>query len=370
VHILYGNGAGSFADQLVYAGVPGDLLFASGDLNNDGKSDLVAQLGRPNSMGQNVIALYGRASRRVTAEYLNTNGHFVFEMPQAIADFNGDGYNDLALMMTGVPDAPNNEAIGILLRGPNNTFRLQEIDFGTTPPPDQGNLLVGHFNRDGVPDFLFTASDNSDSIFNIFDYINTTGLGVRTRCEYPGAAAGISTCIYRSGANGATVTFGAAANWFEPLRKLELWLDGKKITEQYHVWDKYAWLMSPASTLSNGTHRADIYSAGYDNVLQHQAFTFKVPGPSCTPPSTPGVKVCSPVVGTAGRSVEALAAGTITGTIRRMEVWVDSTKMYTTFGSNLLDATLTVAPGAHMFTFFIVNPGGQVLSESVNVMVK
>jgi hypothetical protein len=369
VNILYGDGAGSFADRLVYAGVPGDLLFASGDLNNDGKSDLVAQLGQPNSMGENALALYGQVSRAVTAEYLSTNGHYAFGTPQAIADFNGDGYNDVALMVNGAPGAPNDEAIGILLRGANNSFTLQEIDFGQAPS-DQGNLLIGDFNRDGVPDFLFTASDNTDTIFNVFDYINTTGPGSRTRCEYPSAAAGISTCIYRSGTNGATVTFGAAASWFEPLRKLELWIDGKKVNEQYNVWDKYAWLMSSASTFSNGTHRADLYTAGYDNALQHQTLTFKVPGPSCTPPSSPGVNVCSPVAGTVGRSVEALAAGTISGTIRRMEVWIDGTKMYTTFGSNMLDTTLTVAPGSHTFTFYIVNTSGQVLSKSVQVTVK
>jgi len=372
IHILYGDGKGNFADELVYPGVPSGLIFASGDLNNDGKSDLVAELGRPNSAGENLLALFGKSSRTVAAEYINSGGYYAGSLPRAIADFNGDGRNDLAVQLQGLPTAPNDQAIGILLRGPNNSFKLQELDFGSHSPPDEGALLVGNFNRDGKPDILFTASDNTDSIFNIFDYINTSSkIGVRTRCEYPCSAAGISTCLYRSGANGATVSFGAAANWFEPLRKFELWLDGRKATEQYHVWDKYAWLSSAASSFSAGTHRADFYTAGYDNVLQHQQVTFKVPGPTCPPPSSPAVNVCSPANGsTVGRSVEALAGGAITGTVLRMEVWVDSAKMYSTFGSDLLDATLTVTPGAHTLTFYIVNTSGEALDKSVNITVQ
>jgi hypothetical protein len=372
IHILYGDGKGNFANELVYPGVPGDLIFGSGDLNNDGKSDLVAQIGRLNSAGENLLALFGQSSRTVAAEYIDTGGYFAFGLPQAIADFNGDGYNDLAVQLDGLPTAPNDQALGILLRGSDGNFTLQEIDFGAYPPPDEGNLLVGDFNRDSKPDILFTASDNSDSIFNVFDYINTTsGMGVRTRCEYPSSAAGISACLYRSGANGATVSFGAASNWFEPLRKMELWLDGTKVTEQYNVWDKYAWLSSTAQTFSSGTHRADIYTAGYDNVLQHQQVTFQVPGPTCPPPSSPGVNVCSPVSGsTVGRSVETLAGGAITGTILRMEVWVDGNKMYSTFSSDMLDATLTIAPGSHALAFYIVNTSGEALEKAVNITVQ
>lgn len=371
IHILYGDGKGNFANELVYPGVPGDLTFASGDLNNDGKSDLVAHLGRQNSNDQDLLALYGQSSRTVNPEYISTGGYFPFGLPQVIADFNGDGYNDLAVQLDGLPSAPDDQALGILLRGPDGNFTLQEIDFGALPPPDEGNVLVGDFNRDSKPDILFTASDNTDSIFNVFNYINTTsGMGVRTRCEYPSSAAGISTCLYRSGANGATVSFGAAANWFEPLRKLELWLDGNKVAEQYNVWDKYAWLSSNAYTFSPGTHRAAFYTAGYDNTLQQQDVTFDVPGPTCPPPSSPGVNVCSPASGsTAGRSVETLAGGAITGTILRMEVWVDSEKMYSTFGSDMLDATLTISPGAHTLTFYIVNTNGDTLDKSVNITV-
>ncbi len=370
VHIFYGDGTAAFLDQLVYAGIPGDITFGAGDLNNDGRSDITAHLDSPNSNGDQTLVLYGEPGRTVNATFIATTGYYTFAAPQPVVDVNGDGLNDLVVKMSSSTGPNYDQQLGLLLRNANDSFTLQAIDFGALPPPDQGNFLAGDFNRDGQPDLLFSASDNSDSIFNIFDYLNTTGIGVHTRCEYPAAAAGITRCIYRSGTNGSTVSIGAAANWFEPLRKMEFWLDGKKTLEQYNVWDKYAWLMSTPTAYSNGTHKVDLYSAGYDNVLQHQSFSFTVPGATCKAPGLPGINVCSPTGGTVSSPVEALAAGDISGTIQRMEVWVDGVKEYSTYSSNMLDATLAVSSGAHTFTFYIVNTGGQEISKSVSVTVK
>jgi hypothetical protein len=66
-----------------------------------------------------------------------------------------------------------------------------------------------------------------------------------------------------------------AATWFEPLRKVELWVDGVKVQEQHNVWDKYGWLQY-SHTFATGKHRAAIFTAGYDNALQSRTFTFTV----------------------------------------------------------------------------------------------
>src|SRR5258708_28497533 len=70
VHILYGNGGGSFADKLVYTAAS-DISFSSGDLNNDGRTDLVVALGRPTGSGQNLVVLFGQSSRIVTQTLLH-----------------------------------------------------------------------------------------------------------------------------------------------------------------------------------------------------------------------------------------------------------------------------------------------------------
>jgi hypothetical protein len=365
VHILYGNGAGAFADKLVYAGVVGDFSFSSGDLNQDGRADLMGSLSKVTSTGENILVLYGQSSRSVTATYLKANGYVAFP-PFVMADFNGDGRNDLALL---AEDSTNQLVVDVFLGGANGTFTQQEIVFGFAPP-DRGNLLVGDFDRDRKPDLLLTASDNSDQVFQVFDYLNTTASGSWSPCLYPNAAGGIVTCLFRSGTNDATVRLDAAAAGFEPLRKLELWVDGVKVTEQHNVWDKYAWL-NYAHVYGAGTHRADVFSAGYDNALQHQLVTFTVPGSVCPVPSAPGVHVCGPADGSVLTSpVRSRAGGTVTGTILRMEVWVDSTKMYSTFGSSALDATIAVAPGAHAFSYYVVNTVGTKWQKVVKVNVR
>jgi len=41
-----------------------------------------------------------------------------------------------------------------------------------------------------------------------------------------------------------------------------------------------------------------------------------------------------------------------------MEVWVDSTELYSTFGSSAWDAMAGVRPGPHTLTDYIVNTAG------------
>ena len=43
----------------------------------------------------------------------------------------------------------------------------------------------------------------------------------------------------------------------------------------------------------------------------------------------------------------ASASGTVTGKIGRKEVWGDGVKKYSTYGSNMLKASFSLASGAH-----------------------
>jgi hypothetical protein len=196
--------------------------------------------------------------------------------------------------------------------------------------------------------------------------LNTSsGSGFAT-CAYPTTATGIHVCSPPSGKTvGTPVRFAAAANSFSPLRKLEVWLDGRKISEVFKSW------MDFTVGVGAGTHQAVFFSAGYDNALQQQTVNFSVGGTSCPVPTSPGLNVCSPANGSTVTSpVHVLAKGAITGTITRMEVWVDSTKKFSTFSTNLLEASLPVAAGKHTFTFFIVNTAGQKISKAVIATVR
>jgi hypothetical protein len=62
----------------------------------------------------------------------------------------------------------------------------------------------------------------------------------------------------------------------------------------------------------------------------------------------------------------AWASGTVTGTIVRMEVWVDGMKKYSTYGSNTLKTSIALPSGTHKFTYYIVNTAGQKWSQVVS----
>lgn len=271
IHILYGSGSTSFTDKLVYPGVRGSFFYvATGDINGDGRTDLMGPLVFPTQNGEDAIVLYGHPTRTVTAKYLGSSGITAGSM--TVADVNGDGRNDIAMTAR---NASNQVIIGLFLGGPNNSFTWQEVPFGSGYF-EMGNLLVGDFNRDQRPDLTLASKDDSNANGQtiVYDYLNTTVAGKWSPCAYPKAARGINVCSPANGATvGAKVQFKVAATWFEPLRKLEVWVDGKKIVEQHHVWDKYAWLKA-THTFAVGTHRLDVYSAGNDNALQRQSLTF------------------------------------------------------------------------------------------------
>jgi len=226
---------------------------------------------------------------------------------------------------------------------------------------------VGDFNHDGKPDWVFNAN-TSPGGSTFYTGLNGTVGGLWADCDYPKTARGIMACS-PAGNSGPTVNFNATAHSFGQLRKIELWVDGKKLGEQYHAWQGNAYF-NFSSTLVPGSHLGTYFAADVDNTLQPYSFRFTVPS-SCSAPASPGVHICFPANGstTSVNPVLVQASATITGTIERMEVWVDSVKKYTETDSTSLAASLNVSPGKHTFTVFAVNTNGTVWQQATSATV-
>ena len=274
VHILYGTPSGTFTDNLSYTGLPSDLVFSSGDLNQDGRTDLV---GFADRLKQNLLVLFGSSTRKLSVLHLKSTGPAFnlafFTAP--VADFDGDGRNEFVVQ---VVNPANQQAFDIFVRNPNGAFALKkEVVLGQNTF-EMGDLVIADFNHDEKPDFLLAAKNDSgltQQLTKLYDYLNATSAQNFASCSYPSSPTGIHSCLHQSGANGSLVQIDVAATWFEPLRKVELWVDGVKVQEQHNVWDKYGWLHY-SHTFATGTHRAAIFTAGYDNALQTRSFTFTV----------------------------------------------------------------------------------------------
>jgi len=360
-HLLYGNGDFTFNDTTPITS--GDVVnMGSGDLNGDGRTDLFAI-----DTGAYRLNTYYGQSDRTFADYSQQlppssyySGAFVPSPGPAMADFNDDGLNDIVT----VTQSPSGLVflVFLLATGSPGQFDLQTWNVPSAPgiiaPP-----VVGDFNHDGKPDWTLVGGTYPwNSV--IYTGLNGTTGGLWSDCAYPGAGKGINACSPALIANG-TVNFNAAAHSFGMLRKIELWVDGKKLNEQYKTWGGNAWFNYIAQ-LAPGAHSAAYVAADVDNTLQVSPFNLTIPS-SCAAPTALGVHICAPANGstTAAGKVRVEASSTVTGTIQRMEVWVDSTKAYTELDSNALSAYVTDTPGTPVFTVFAVNTGGTVWSSAV-----
>ncbi len=368
VHVLYGDGKLGFTDTVA---ITGSFNISAGDLNSDGRTDLYGIDGTTHQL----VTLYAQGDRTFAAYFssLPTSGSLnagstCCDSILTMADFNGDGRMDL---------------VGELNRGyPNTTQQLAFFLAGTNPGeftiqvvnmPSHlwaTGAVVGDFNRDTKPDVVLAMADTSTSAQSgapaatLVAAINgTPGVGLWSNCNYPPRAQGIALCAPIAYAP-STVSFAATASTIDPLRKVELWVDGKKIGQRDHTWEHQGWF-DWTSAFAAGAHSATLIAATVDNQQQQLNFTFKV-GPSpCAAPSAEGVRICEPVAGTTSSPVLVQAAAAITGTLERMELWVDGTKKYTETTSTWFTTSVYTQPGQHRFVVIAYNEeGAQWLSTA------
>jgi hypothetical protein len=179
-------------------------------------------------------------------------------------------------------------------------------------------------------------------------------------------SAGTSAVTICAPANGASVASpvqvtaagSAAVTW------MEVWFNSTK------VWQGAGNSVNQSIPAAAGTYTLTVYGRNSTGVLGSATRPFTVTSgggggtTTCTAPSTAGVNACSPTSTTAPGStvaspVRALAAGTVSGTFARMELWIDGVKK-TTSTTPAIDYQAALASGSHRFTFYAVNTAGTV----------
>jgi hypothetical protein len=163
VSIFLGNGDGTFQPQVSYAVESGVQGIAVGDVNGDGKLDIVAanQCGNDPACRQGTVSvLLGNGDGTFQPEMSFFAG--MFPLSVAVADFNGDGKPDIAVALPCGTDLTciSNGGVGILLGNGDGTFQ-PVVNYASTGP-DTARLTVGDFNGDGHPDVVATNSQVSD----------------------------------------------------------------------------------------------------------------------------------------------------------------------------------------------------------------
>lgn len=149
VSVLLGRGDGTFETQVTYAVGDSPYAVALGDIDSDGRVDLVTA----NAGSDDVSVLLGRSD----GVFLTQVSHPVGDSPQTVTvgDVNGDGHLDL------VTGDDLGRSVSVLLGRGDGTFQSRGIYYSGWADP--ASLAVGDFNDDGCLD-LVTATLGGVSI--------------------------------------------------------------------------------------------------------------------------------------------------------------------------------------------------------------
>lgn len=371
VQIWYGDGNGNFTNPIKATDPNGnsDGVSTVADVDDNGTSDLVMTSTRPSGTGTYTRVPYitvfkGNTNRTLTYQAINTPSGDCPASPQ-VADFNGDGLNDFAYQnqpCNGTDVTTNNvyvlSATGKGVFG--NETSVYSSTYGT-----QG-LLPVKSTQGSKPDIAawqYTyANPGSYPGLTLYLLQNST-TGSFPGCGTTNQAEGINVCSPTGSTASSPVKFSLSASGPTPMRTVAVWVDGQKKSEQLaDAFSNYSFL-DQSLTLSAGSHNITVYGTGWDNTLQKKSFSLTVGssggGGSCPAPSTPSVNVCKPVNGsTVGSPVEVQATATITGTLARMEIWVDGVKKFTETTSTSFDTFLAMPNGYHKIDIYAANTAG------------
>jgi Bacterial Ig-like domain (group 3)/FG-GAP-like repeat/FG-GAP repeat len=167
VSVLVGNGDGTFKAPKTYT--LGNMFvrdIAVADFNGDGFPDLAVV-----DNDGFVIVLLNNGDGTFTQQ-MQTYGVGAFPNGIAVADFNGDGVADLAVTNYGLNGVGN--TVSVLLGNGDGTFQAQ-ITSGTGVGPEE--IAVGDFNGDGKADLAVTNFGNQNGNGNTVSVLLGDGTG-------------------------------------------------------------------------------------------------------------------------------------------------------------------------------------------------
>ncbi len=275
VSVFYGDGTGYFPVQrTIQLSTNSSAGFM--DVNGDGKTDVVVTTYPAHHMN----VYYGNSNRAWTENAAEIRILHCFAGSIA-ADVNGDGIRDLIVSESSCGQSKqDSQYVGVLTRNSDGTYNPDQIVY--TVPSSlalwEGPTVL-RANLDAKPDVSLTLCaptecDNATSYTRI-TLLNTTSSKFH-RCEPPSAFEGINVCSPKSGSTVASpVSFNVGAAGQVPMRKVEVWIDGKKAVQQFDGFSNYTFL-DQSLDLFTGSHRVAIFAGGWDNSLQKKVFTLEV----------------------------------------------------------------------------------------------
>lgn len=280
-YVYYGDGTGNFPDWVTLSLPEGYAAFSVGDVNSDGKSDVLAV--DPTVAASRVFVFYGDASRQFASRTNILIGRCVADDPAQATDLDGNGINDLIVEEVDCSSPDTGPLyLDVLTRNPDSSYNPDQTIYWAQPGTD-GNIheiaqppVILRGNQDSSPDLIVQQCSSSycQSVYNTTLLNSTTGNF--PACSAPWAAEGITICnpVNNQTIN-SPVDFQAAAAGPVPMRDMEVWVDGEKKAEEIYGYSHYTFLNRSVS-LSPGRHNVTIVAAGWDQSIITRSFTINV----------------------------------------------------------------------------------------------
>lgn len=280
-YIYYGDGTGHFPDSVTINTPGGIPWFSVGDVNSDGKSDVMAVA--PDYAPSRVFVFYGDAIRQLASRTTILVGRCLAANSAQVADMDGNGLNDLIVEEDDCSN-PNTGPlyVDVLTRNPDSSYNPDQTVYWAQKAPDGNTYEISQLpvilraDQDSSPDLLVQQCNDQ----YCYNHINTTQLNTTSgnwnSCSAPWAAEGITVCSPLVGNTAySPVEFQIAAAGPVPMRDVEVWVDGSKVAEQIDGFSYYTYLDRYVS-LNPGTHNVTIFAAGWDQSLVKKSFTLNV----------------------------------------------------------------------------------------------
>jgi hypothetical protein len=166
VGVLLGNGDGTFQPVvLINSGLSGPDSVAVADVNGDGKLDVVIAGGLwpclPDGCFNRVSVLLGNGDGTFGVPKVYSAGYNVVGV--AVADMNGDGKPDILVVNRfNSLDFSGDGSVGVLLGNGDGSFGA--VQFYDSGRANAGTLAVGDLNGDGKLDVVVTHGDHSAGV--------------------------------------------------------------------------------------------------------------------------------------------------------------------------------------------------------------
>ena len=178
LYLLRGNGDGTFVQQPTLQLITENTFGRDGtdadvgDFNRDGIQDLVVAV---SLNGSNTVILIGNGDGTFRAPHIITEPSIRIPQYQAVADYNGDGSQDLAIAL-----GDGGSGLMEILKG-NGDGTFQPLVLYDVPPDKTsvggGDIVAGDFNRDGRPDIALQVRGAFPALHILINTTNTPPSG-------------------------------------------------------------------------------------------------------------------------------------------------------------------------------------------------